>query len=102
MKTDKVLLGLLSGMAAGAILGVLFAPDKGTATRKKLKDKSTDYAGDFKGKVDSALETISKKYDDLKSEGQDLYAKGKSKFEDTKNEVASEVKKEAHNINANL
>jgi membrane associated rhomboid family serine protease len=28
MKTDKVILGVLGGLAAGAIMGILFAPEK--------------------------------------------------------------------------
>lgn len=39
MKTNKVILGIISGMAIGAVLGVLFAPDKGANTRKKLLKK---------------------------------------------------------------
>jgi gas vesicle protein len=44
MKTGKVVLGLLAGVAAGAILGILFAPDKGSNTRKKIVDKGEGYA----------------------------------------------------------
>jgi len=35
MKTNNVVLGVISGLAVGTVLGVLFAPDKGSATRKK-------------------------------------------------------------------
>ena len=35
MKADKIILGVLGGVAVGALLGVLFAPEKGDKTRKK-------------------------------------------------------------------
>lgn len=84
MKTNKVILGVLSGLAAGAVMGILFAPEKGKKTRKKIKDVSNDYADELKDKFDSALETISKKYDTLKQDGQDLIEEGKAKFEKIK------------------
>jgi gas vesicle protein len=43
MSSGKVLLGVLAGVAVGATLGILFAPDKGSNTRKKITQKSDDY-----------------------------------------------------------
>ncbi|NRT12642.1 YtxH domain-containing protein [Flavobacterium sp. 14A] len=93
MKTDKVLLGVLGGLAAGAILGILYAPEKGNKTRGKIKDKSVDYADNLKEKFDTALDTISKKFDDLKSETKTAYAEGKEKVKDAAKEVENETER---------
>lgn len=87
MKTDKVILGVLGGLAAGAILGILYAPEKGEKTRKKIKRKSNDYADDLKDSYESTLKKISKKYETLKQESQDFLVEGKSKFDKTKKEL---------------
>ena len=42
MNSGKLLSGILIGAAAGAILGVLFAPEKGTETRGKISKKGAD------------------------------------------------------------
>lgn len=72
MKADKVVLGILGGVAVGALLGVLFAPEKGSKTRKKIADKSADYAEELKSQIDALIGTIQKKYDTATEEGKDL------------------------------
>jgi gas vesicle protein len=68
MSLGKVLLGVLAGVAAGALLGVLFAPEKGTVTRKKITRKGDDYADALKEKFNEYMETISEKLEDVKDE----------------------------------
>lgn len=80
MKTNKTLVGILSGMAAGALLGILFAPDKGSNTRKKIKRKSNKYANNAKDKAGDVLENLSQKYGNLKADGKQYLADRKEQY----------------------
>lgn len=42
MKNTHLAVGIASSIAVGAILGILFAPDKGCNTRKKLLRRVMD------------------------------------------------------------
>jgi gas vesicle protein len=64
MKSGKVVLGVLAGLAAGALLGILFAPDKGSVTRKRLIEKGDEYAEDIKEKFGDLVDDLSKKWQD--------------------------------------
>ena len=86
MKADKIILGVLGGVAVGALMGVLFAPEKGDKTRKKIMEKSNDYADELKDKLDSLLGTVNSKVDKMRKEGESFFAEGKSKFQEAKND----------------
>ncbi|MGE8342525.1 YtxH-like protein [Flavobacterium sp. ACN2] len=77
MKTSSTILGILGAAAAGAFIGVLFAPDKGSNTRKKIKDKSKDYGDNLKTKFDGIVSTIT-------SNGKEIIEEGKSKLNQVK------------------
>lgn len=49
--TSKVLIALGAGLAIGGLLGVLFAPDKGSETRKKISDTGKKFADKINQKV---------------------------------------------------
>lgn len=65
MESGKTALGILLGVGVGALLGVLFAPAKGSKTRKRIMNKGQDYANDLKNKFDGLYEDATNKYDTL-------------------------------------
>ena len=91
MSSGKVLLGALAGLAAGAALGILLAPDKGSQTRKKLKGNAGDYADELKKKFNKFVETVTDKFESAKADANDFVETGKSKAKGLKNEVSNAV-----------
>lgn len=66
MNSEKILLAVLAGAAAGALLGVLFAPDLGWNTRKRISKATEDYSEDLEEKFNELFDTISVKFDEVK------------------------------------
>jgi gas vesicle protein len=61
MSKGNFLTGLVFGAAAGAIAGILFAPDKGTETRKKIAKKVNDLKTNVVEQVGIIAENIIEK-----------------------------------------
>ena len=66
MSTGKILLGLLAAGAAGAVLGILFAPEKGSTTRKKINRKSEDLVDGIEEKYSTLMDDIADQYESVK------------------------------------
>jgi gas vesicle protein len=62
MSAQKILVGTLSAMAAGVVIGLLVAPAKGSETRQKISES----AEALKRKLRSIRETAGSELDELK------------------------------------
>ena len=56
---QKVIVGFLCGVAAGALAGILLAPNSGEETRKIISDKSTDLKDDLSSQLSSTFGRLS-------------------------------------------
>ena len=85
MKTSgKILTAIAAGAAVGAILGVLFAPDKGSSTRTRIMDGADDLAKEFKRKMRS-------KANDLRAKAEELENLAEEKLDDLKADAKSKA-----------
>ncbi len=92
MNSGKVFLGLLAGVAVGATLGILFAPGKGSKTRKKISRKREDFADELEDKFNGFIDSINKNFSTAEDTAARRVKQGKQKVEDIETEVISAVK----------
>ena len=92
MSTTKVLLGFIAGAAVGAIAGVLFAPDSGENTRKKIADKSGDWTDAAKDSFNGLIDGVKNAYSTTKDKMEEFGDHAKANMTSARNEVKEEAR----------
>lgn len=92
MSKINMLFSVVIGSFVGALLGVLFAPDKGEKTRKQISQKGDEYADIVKSEFDDFVKNMQKKYESALHDTEEIVNKGKSKAEELKNDMKKVVK----------
>ena len=79
----KALPGILIGLAVGAVVGILLAPESGKGTRKRISSESDSFFKDLQGQLQSGLDNIRDQYNDYldtaSSKTQDVVSQAKKK-----------------------
>lgn len=89
MSTSKVLLGVVVGMAAGAMAGLLMAPDSGYNTRRKLSTKGQGMVDDLKSKFNDFLDGFMSHVETIKDDANEIADRAKSKISETSKKMSN-------------
>lgn len=73
--TSKIIVTTLAGVGAGVLIGLLFAPDKGTETRRRLSEKYNDLSESIKGKITDLVDTVKDEYGTVKDKATEMVKK---------------------------
>ncbi len=87
-ENSKIAVALLAGLAAGAVLGLLFAPDKGSETRDKINESLADLG-------DAIKERAEEQFDQLNELREKLVSVVKSKINKVQTVVDDEIEEHA-------
>ncbi len=102
MSTGKVVLGAVAGLAIGALAGILFAPEKGSTTRRQIMDKGEGYVDDLKAKFDELSNSLTEKFESAKKDLEGYAEKGKAKFDDAKKDVKNAASNFKHDVASDI
>ena len=75
----------INGILVGILLGVLFAPDSGDETRRKISRR----AQGIKDSYDEFADNVSDTYDRVKSKTSDIINRTKDKLSNTEEDIAN-------------
>jgi len=87
-ENGKVVTALLAGVAVGAVLGLLFAPEKGSETRDKINDSLADLG-------DAIKERAEEQFDQINELKEKLVATLKSKVSKIEAAIDDEIEEHA-------
>ena len=82
MSNSKVLIGLLAGLAAGAALGMLFAPEKGSETRDRLSQSLKDLGDTIKERAADEIDALASLKDKVVSSVKSKISQAEDEFSD--------------------
>lgn len=93
MKSDS-LFAFIAGAAAGLTLGLLFAPEKGEETRRKLKETVGDAADSAKARARLARMELNNLKADLQDQAEDLKEDVRMKIFERLEKLESAIQKD--------
>lgn len=92
MSTGKVVLGVVAGAATGALLGILFAPAKGSITRRSIVRKGEHEVDALKDKFSDFVDSITERFEKVKQDVSDFMENVDQKVEEVETDAKTAKK----------
>ncbi len=102
MNTLKFWLVFSVGVAAGASVALLCAPQTGTKTRKQIKRKVDDASDYLKDQLDDAGEYIKDQASVIGEQATKVYKRGKDAASDASDDVVSNLQSAVKSVKAKV
>lgn len=97
-KSGTNLLWFLAGAAIGAGVALLYAPQSGVETRRKIKDASGRVAEDIKEKYEKISDDARRSIEQVKANAEKAMGNVKNFFEGAKDNIKREIKEELEEV----
>jgi gas vesicle protein len=91
MNYKKTLTGFVAGAAVGALAGILLAPNKGSATRKKITNKTIDLSDSVKHSFSDFIDSVKGLFKDAEQKVDDMEDVARTKMNGLKDEAKQKI-----------
>lgn len=99
-KNSKIIIGVAAAAAAGAAIGLLFAPERGSKIREKMRDAANDFATDLLDVIQRGSRQYSDSIDSIEDSAKRLKSKAIGKVAELKDRFQDNVEDGKDVINA--
>src|SRR5687767_6233021 len=86
--TGKVILAIIGAAAAGAIIGMLVAPEKGSDLRKKISETTGDWASQLSQLLATGKEQLQNLTNTAANEGENIATEAEERFNKVREKVS--------------
>ncbi|WP_159023861.1 YtxH domain-containing protein [Formosa sp. L2A11] len=101
-KNGNTVLGLLAGTAIGALFGILYAPDEGSKTRKRLAEEASTAADKMNSSAHDLKEKVSASAHDLKEKVNSKMATQKGTLDEQLESIVTDASHKADDVISTL
>ena len=95
---SKVVLGVAAAAAAGAVIGMMFAPEKGSDIREKLRETANNFASDLLDALQNGRTQYAQVAEEVEDAAQNTKSKVVGKVAEIKDRVESEAGQFANSL----